>query len=101
MRPFHVAAIAAIAVVGLASYSNSLDAEFTYDDYDVIVDNPHDRWTELCFENPLRPATGSGVRRPVAHVSFGLNHYYGGYEVTGYHAVNLAIHLRNGLLHAT
>jgi tetratricopeptide (TPR) repeat protein len=98
MRPFHVAAIAAIAVVGFAAYSNSFGAEFTYDDYDVIVENPHNRWTELSFENLLRSATGSRVRRPVAHMSFGLNHYFGGYEVTGYHAVNLAIHLLNGLL---
>ena len=36
--------------------------------------------------------------RPIAHLTFGLNYYYGRLGVWGYHALNVAIHLANGAL---
>jgi len=36
--------------------------------------------------------------RPVANISFALNYYFGKYDVTGYHVVNIIIHLINGIL---
>jgi Flp pilus assembly protein TadD len=37
-------------------------------------------------------------RRPVANVSFALNYLAGGYDVKGYHLVNIFIHVANGAL---
>ena len=37
-------------------------------------------------------------RRFIGYLSFACNYYFGGVDVTGYHAVNLAVHILNGLL---
>ena len=95
---FHAASVAAIAAVCFGIYANVLDADWVLDDWDNIVHNPSDRWTELSFSQLARTVTGATDRRPVAHVSFGLNHYFGGLDVTGYHVVNLLVHAANGLL---
>ncbi len=34
----------------------------------------------------------------MANISFALNYYLAGYDVTGYHAVNLLVHFANGVL---
>lgn len=50
----------------------------------------------------LREALASGsagpTGRPVAQLSFALNHYFSGFDPLPYKAVNLAIHAINGLL---
>jgi Flp pilus assembly protein TadD len=92
------AGLALIAVVGAALYAAVLDAPFYYDDYDNIVDNPRVHWTELRLDAWVLAALDSPTRRPVAYWSFGLNHYFGGRDVRGYRAVNVAIHLVTALL---
>jgi protein O-mannosyl-transferase len=83
--------LAAVACAGLTwiLYSETLRAPFVYDD--VVI--------ESCRQ--CRPQTpgqlldvlfARGLPRSVTMLSFALNHYAGGPDPSGYHAVNLALH---------
>ena len=74
-------------------YANTLDVPFIFDDIPNIVDNPHIRWTRFSLDDVIDAAFKSpSSRRPVANVSFALNHYFYGDAVAGYHLVNITIH---------
>ena len=68
---------------GIVAYHNSFTGPFIFDDFGVLG-NP--------FTAPRNSTPVAG--RPVAALSFALNHALGG----GYHVVNLALHLGCGLL---
>jgi Flp pilus assembly protein TadD len=92
-------AVLAIAVLCVGLYSNTWSSPFHFDDAGNIEDNRYVRVTEL----GLRPLYEAGFKspsssRPVANMSFALNYYLAGYDVTGYHAVNLLVHFANGVL---
>ncbi len=87
---FHAALI---LVVGLLAYRNSFSVPFVFDDLQNIADNP--------YIKDLRGFSAPAVllgNRPVGLLSFAVNYYFHGLNVTGYHAVNLAVHLANALL---
>ena len=84
------AAVVVLIAAGLAAYHSSFDGRFLFDDLFAIVKNTHIRslWP------PGEFLAGPGhLRRPVLALSLALNHATGGLHVTGYHAVNLAIHV--------
>ena len=85
LAPALVAAAAGVA------YCNSFGGPFIFDDLDSIAGNPRIRrlW-------PLSEVL-AGTQRPVAMLSFAVNHAFGGLSVAGYHAVNLAIHVAAAL----
>ena len=96
---FHVMAAVSIATVCLAAYSNSLHGPFVFDDNSNIVDNLDLRWTSLSWSQLVHMnLERHRASRLVAYVSFALNYFFGEYNVWGYHAVNIGIHLLNGLL---
>ena len=97
-RRFTAFSILLICLLGAICYSNSLEGPFVFDDINNIEENPSVRVTALSPGQLYHAATGGRAPRPVAYFSFGLNHYFGGYDVTGYHLVNIAIHLINGML---
>src|SRR4030042_699378 len=77
----------AIVAVGVLAYSNTFGVPFTFDDVAEIVASPSVRELSLAVrELPLAP-------RAVGRLTFALNHAVHGLDVTGYHAVNLLIHL--------
>ena len=79
-------------------YSNTQQVPFTFDDLPNIEENPHIRLTELSLSGLWEAGFSSHLpRRPVANISFALNYYVGGYEVAGYHWVNLVIHTLAGV----
>jgi protein O-mannosyl-transferase len=79
-------------------YSNSLTAEWQYDDYFNILENANIRLTNFSWENIEKSFFLEGhFSRPVSYFSFALNYYFCGYEVFGYHLVNLLIHLITSL----
>ena len=90
---------AALALVMVGVYLNSLSAPFVFDDPPSITANPTIRqlwppWTALS------PPSGQGLTvdgRPVLNFSLALNYAAGGTAVQGYHALNLAIHLSAAL----
>jgi 4-amino-4-deoxy-L-arabinose transferase-like glycosyltransferase len=84
----HLLIAAAIALV----YANSLRGPFVFDDRATIIDNG--TIEDLGTVRVLRPPHETSVAgRPVANVSFAINYALGGRDVTGYHAVNITIHV--------
>jgi Flp pilus assembly protein TadD len=85
-----------IAIVGLIAYSNTFDVPFQFDDHWNIAENQLIR----DLGNFISSAKGYDYnpRRYVGYLSFALNYHIGGLEVTGYHIVNLAIHVLNSIL---
>ncbi|QXE90899.1 tetratricopeptide repeat protein [Geomonas subterranea] len=84
-----------IAAVGLIAYSNSFHVPFTFDDEGSIVSNN-------VIKNLNRFLHDDGYtynpRRFLGYLTVALNYRLGGTDVTGYHAVNLAIHIGTGFL---
>lgn len=94
--PVLVCAIIGVAV-GLA-YANSLRVPFVFDDLPSILDNPT---LQPLGWKALTPPGGTGLTvegRPVLNLSLALNHAWGGTAVTGYHVVNVGIHLLAALV---
>ncbi|MEE9614478.1 MAG: tetratricopeptide repeat protein [Thermodesulfobacteriota bacterium] len=85
-----LAAIFLITATALLIYSNALHGPFLVDDEMYVKENRTIRslWKFLDI---------SGTRY-VAFLSFALNYKLGGLDVFGYHLVNVAIHVVNGLL---
>src|SRR5215471_18899735 len=91
-RTFVVVLLSAVA---LATYVNALQTPFVWDDDNAIATNESIRHVTTSLVPALEtPLSG----RPVVSLSFALNYAAGGLDTTGYHMVNLAIHVANALL---
>lgn len=77
----------AIAMVGLLCYGNTFNVPFLLDDVTSITGNP----LVASFSFTLKP-------RILGDLSFALNYGLHGTALPGYHAVNLLLHIANGLL---
>ena len=85
-------------------YSNTLEAPFVFDDKLVIVENPIVR--DLGYMvNPSEAKVHKGhfeyesfKQRYIGYLTFALNYWIHKLDVTGYHLVNLAIHIMS-LIH--
>lgn len=102
-KPFAgiIAGVVSLIVVGLTFliYSRSLEGPFTFDDIANIAENSHIRLREITLHGLWDSGFGSpSSNRPVANVSFALNYFFHGYDVTGYHLANIVIHIINGFL---
>ena len=96
-KPLHLALILA---VGLIVYSNTLNAPFYWDDSN-FTDSPLIK----SFDYFIHPEKAKGflgyggfLSRYVGYFTFALNYRINGLDVTGYHLVNIAIHLITALL---
>ena len=88
-----------LALLVFSIYTNTLRAPYFFDDEINITRNPHIRLTQITPDGLIKAGFESHIpNRPVANISFGLNYYFGGYHVFGYHLVNLVIHMITGLL---
>jgi protein O-mannosyl-transferase len=92
-----VFAVLSLAIILLAVYGNSFDCSWHFDDEPNITDNPNLHMTQVSWEQINRALKSDRnnphfLYRPVACLSFALNHYFGGLNVFGYHLVNLLIH---------
>jgi tetratricopeptide (TPR) repeat protein len=93
-----------VIILGILGYSNTLNAPFYFDDDPNIVKNP----VIKNLDYYITPAKAKGCNGPggysmltnryIGSLSFALNYKIHGLEVTGYHVVNLCIHLINSLL---
>ena len=80
-----------LALATVVAYSNTFDVPFLFDDIFRIQDNVLIRhlwplWIPMADSN-----------RPFGMVTFAVNYALHGYQVWGYHAVNIAIHILSGL----
>ena len=92
--------IAAILIVlaACAVYANSLANPFVLDDEGTVVQNPEIR-NLLDLRRVLLPSPDNATAgRPLVSLSFALNFAVGGLDPTGYHALNLALHVLCALL---
>lgn len=92
-RSCAVAVVVILAAV--VAYGNSLGGAFVFDDGPAIPDNPTLRSFVMAWQPPANTGVGG---RPVANVSFALNHALGGASVWGYHVFNLLLHIGSALL---
>ncbi|MBI5196463.1 MAG: tetratricopeptide repeat protein [Nitrospirae bacterium] len=90
-----------IFIVGLIVYSNTFHVPFQFDDISNIVENPIIKDLQY-FSEPSNakafPLYNTFKNRFIGYLTFALNYKLHGLDVTGYHAVNLAIHIINALL---
>ena len=98
----NVFAFAALFLMIVITYSNSLNCSWHFDDFINIVDNPRLHMKEITFDSVKRAICSdrnypSFPYRPVAGLSFALNYYVGGLKVKGYHLVNIAIHFLSAI----
>jgi tetratricopeptide (TPR) repeat protein len=93
----HALHLLLLATFALVAYLPSFDVPFLFDDLPNIVHNPT---VHALATDDLARVLDSKVSasRPVALLTFALNHLVGGLDPVGYHAVNLVLHIVNGLL---
>lgn len=76
-----------LCIAAVTVYANTLNAPFVLDDISSITTNPITRNFQLVLNS-----------RIVNYLSLALNYRLHGLAVTGYHLVNLCIHVGNGML---
>jgi tetratricopeptide (TPR) repeat protein len=90
-------AFAALVILTVWAYHPALNTPFYFDDFQNIVDSPALHWEDVSLENVKLVLDSSLLRaRPVANVSFALNHLGGGLDPRGFHLTNIVIHLMVG-----
>jgi Flp pilus assembly protein TadD len=102
---------ALIALVGFLAYVNTFTVPFQFDDDAYIVNNPIIRTfhyflapseiADLTESSPtaVPPALRYAfMTRMLGYFTFAVNYSLHGLNVTGYHVVNLAIHILNGII---
>jgi hypothetical protein len=89
------AAVATLLVtIGVtAAYWNSLYVPFVYDDREAIVINPHVRSLWPLTSSMWAPPDTTASGRPMLSLSLAVNYRIGKYNVTGYHVLNVVIHI--------
>jgi Tfp pilus assembly protein PilF len=96
---FETPLLVLLAVAVIFIYSETLSGPFIFDDRNNIRENPHIRISQITLKNLASAAFDSpSNKRPVANISFALNYYIHGYNVVGFHAVNVIIHVITGIL---
>jgi tetratricopeptide (TPR) repeat protein len=87
-------AFTALAVIILAIYSNTFDASWHFDDFRNLLGHPGMQINSLTWSEIKGTLSANRGRlyRPVSALSLGLNYYFSGSNVFGYHLVNTAIH---------
>lgn len=108
-----IVAVILIVTAGLSAYSNTLHVPFQWDEDFYIRQNPFVTGT-VSSPDELRTSQTSQAQmreqvqshelyktlrmRSVGYKTFSLNYRIHGLSVEGYHVVNIAIHLLNGIL---
>ena len=92
--------IISLLLLTIIVYSGTLDHSFHLDDHSNISYNPFIQITNLSIDELVKAGFVSSTNgdRPVANISFALNYYFHGLDVTGYHIVNIIIHLLAGIM---
>lgn len=90
-----------ILLATAAVYLPGLSGDFIFDDIINIELNYRSHLTSLSFDS-LREVWNSGVAseigRPLAMLSFGLNHYFSGLDPYSFKATNIALHVLTTLV---
>jgi tetratricopeptide (TPR) repeat protein len=87
-----------IILLGLLAYSNTFHASFVFDDTNNIVENYLIKDISNIPSSFINIGDAPISARPLTAATFALNYYLGGLNTTGYHIVNLLLHVANGIL---
>ena len=80
-------------IIGILIYGNSLNVPFYFDDFGNLTSSAL-RIEDLSSHSILQALTGGTLRtRPVSNFSFAVNYLIDGYNVKGYHIVNIVLHI--------
>ena len=85
-------------VVGALTYASSLSKPFIADDLGAVIKNTQIRDLTHLSQVFAPPANSPLSGRPIVNLSLAINYAIGGLDVTGYHVVNVALHLVCGVL---
>lgn len=89
----HVLVVICIAGAVLLCYGHTLEVPFVFDDQTSIVENQKIR----DLDRFLRPEALT-AQRPLADLTFACNYAVGELDVSGYHVVNIGIHIMSAWL---
>ena len=89
---------ALIVVAAVLAFATSLPAPFFLDDVEAIERNPHIRSLWPLTGALVSPPQSAVSGRPLISLSLAVNHVLGGLTPTGYHVLNLAVHVACALL---
>lgn len=96
-----------VAVVACLCFLSSLTGDFAFDDNEAILNNKDVRMETKFFSIFKHDFWGANITsasshksyRPLTVVTFRLNYWAaGGYQVTGFHTVNILLHAFNSVL---
>jgi Flp pilus assembly protein TadD len=86
-----------LAIIVFLVYSNTLNSAFQLDDYHNITKNTQIQMSSLSLDSIIDSFYAApdweNAYRPFAFFTFALNWRFGGNDVTGFHLVNIFIHL--------
>lgn len=85
------------ALVVFLLYSNTFQSPYIFDDWGHIEANRHIQITSLSWDAILEAGFDSPLQRPVAYITLALNYYFHGFDLAGYHLVNILVHLAAGI----
>jgi Flp pilus assembly protein TadD len=87
----NILAVTAICGAGILVYLNTFHSPFTFDDINIT------RNVYITNLKDLKAIWNCSPTRFVTYLSFAINYYFNGMQVTGYHIVNLTIHLLSAI----
>ena len=98
-----------IAGIGLLIYSNTFHVPFQFDDKSYIFDNPVIKNIQYFFNPSLAKKYDTSYythafyfdsfkNRFIGNLTFAINYKINGNNTTGYHAINISIHIINAIL---
>jgi len=95
----HLIAVVLIAGLALLAYSNTFHVPFHFDDQINIINNPNIQIKQFSWDGLERliKNTYKESIRVFSLFTLALNYYFGGFNVFGYHVVNLIIHIASGV----
>jgi Tfp pilus assembly protein PilF len=87
------------AVIAFATFFNTIDSSFHFDDALNITRNSDVAVKDLSLNTLKRAAlTSTSGLRPFSYLTFALNYYISGMDTTSYHVINIIIHIINAFL---
>ncbi|MBI5844535.1 MAG: tetratricopeptide repeat protein [Deltaproteobacteria bacterium] len=93
LRGKELVAVALLFFAILAGYANSFYSPFVYDDLNNIVANPNVHASHFSLRELSKSFFNNEINsRPLAYLSFAVNHAFHGLSVFGYHLVNFIVH---------
>src|SRR6186713_633115 len=89
---------AALVVIGIVLFSNSVSAPFIWDDRVAIVENASIAPPAGLADAIRPPAENPMTGRPLVNASLALNYRLGGLHPFGYHVWNILTHIAAALV---